>query len=218
MSQAIWILQYDLTSGSEYEYLNWFHNIHIPEKLGRPGYLWSVHYQGQIGALDHSDNRRSYLALFGGISTRTFLNPSPSELRGMQDDLTKEMMEKRLSSKGNVFALEWSVDELKNVQEPRSQQLDFFFIRADGNDEEVGAWAAKSLSSLSKNPELNDSKTYKLISVTGGHFHGILHDAGSHHPIDPNKKLCKPQTAEFLRDLAIEHFNGQRIWPPENSQ
>ena len=65
MSQAIWILQYDLTSGSEYEYLNWFHNIHIPEKLGRPGYLWAVHYQGHIGALDHSENRRSYLALFG---------------------------------------------------------------------------------------------------------------------------------------------------------
>ena len=38
MSQAIWILQYDLTSGLEYEYLNWFHNIHIPEKLARPGY------------------------------------------------------------------------------------------------------------------------------------------------------------------------------------
>ena len=61
MSQAIWILQYDLTSGSEDEYLNWFHNIHIPEKLARPGYLWAVHYKGQIGALVHSKNRRSYL-------------------------------------------------------------------------------------------------------------------------------------------------------------
>ena len=168
MSQAIWILQYDLKSGSEHEYLNWFHNIHIPEKLARPGYLWAVHYRGQIGATVHSENRRSYLALFGGISTRTFLDPSPSELRGTQDDLTKEMMGKRLSSKGNVFALEWSVNEPKGVQEPRSIQLDFFSIRPNGNDEEVGAWAAKSLSSLSKNPELNDSKTYKLI--TGNAF------------------------------------------------
>ena len=108
MSQAIWILQYDLKSGSEHEYLNWFHNIHIPEKLARPGYLWAVHYQGQIGALDHGENRRAYLALLAGISTRTFLDPSPSELRGTQDDLTKEMMENRLSSKGNIFALEWS--------------------------------------------------------------------------------------------------------------
>ena len=75
MSQAIWILQYDLKSGSEHQYLDWFHNIHIPEKLARPGYLWATHYRGQIGALDHSENKRSYLALFGGVSTRTFLDP-----------------------------------------------------------------------------------------------------------------------------------------------
>ena len=150
MSQAIWILQYDLKSGSEYEYLNWFHNIHIPEKLTRPGYLWAVHCQGQIGALDQSENRRSYLALFGGISTKTFLDPSPSELRGTQDALTKEMMGKRLSSKGEVFALEWSVNRPNDVQEPRGIQLDFFFIRSDGTNEEVGAWAAKSLPSLSR--------------------------------------------------------------------
>ena len=218
MSQAIWILQYDLTSDSEYEYLNWFHNIHIPEKLARPGYLWAVHYEGQIGALDHSENKRSYLALFGGISTRTFLDPSPSELRGMQDDLTREMMGNRLLSKGDVFALEWSVNGSKNVQEPRSLELDFFSIRADGNDEKIGAWAAKSLPSLSQTAELNGSKTYKLTSVTGGHFHGILHDAGSHHPIGPNKKVFKSQTSEFVRDLVVEHFNGQRVWPLENGQ
>ena len=188
MSQAIWILNYDLTNDSQYEYLNWFHNIHIPEKLARPGYLWAVHYRGQIGALDHSENRGAYLAIFGGISTRTFLDPSPSELRGMQDDLTKEMMGKRLSSQGDVFALEWSVNGPGNVQEPGSMQLDFFFIRAEGNDEEVGAWAAKSLPSLSQTPELNDSKTYKLIGVSSGHLHGILHDAGSHNLVGPNKK------------------------------
>ena len=126
MAQAIWILQYDLTSDSEYEYLNWFHNIHIPEKLARPGYLWAVHYKGQIGALVNSQNRRSYLTLFGGVLTRTFVDPSPAELRGMQDDFTREMIGKRLSSKGDVFALEWSVNGSKNVQEPRSMQIDFF--------------------------------------------------------------------------------------------
>ena len=104
------------------------------------------------------------------------------------------------------------------MQEPRSIQIDFFSIRADGNDEEVGAWAAKSLPSLLQTPVSNGSKTYKLISVTDGHFHGILHDAGFHHPIGPNKKVFESQTSEFLRDLVIEHFNGQRIWPLENDQ
>ena len=107
---------------------------------------------------------------------------------------------------------------IRGFARAKEYTIRFFSIRADGNDEEVGAWAAKSLTSLSNIPELDGSKIYKLISVTGGHFHGILHDAGSHHPIGPNKKLFKPQTSEFLRDLAIEHFNGQRIWPPENSQ
>ena len=126
MSQAIWILQYDLTSGLEYEYLNWFHNIHIPEKLVRPGYLWAIHYKGQIGALAHSENSGSYLALFGGVSTRTFLDKSPTELRGTQDDLTRELIGKRLSSKRDVFALEWSVNGSKNLQERRNIQIDFF--------------------------------------------------------------------------------------------
>ena len=136
----------------------------------------------------------------------------------MQDDLTREMMGKRLSSTGNVFALEWSVNGSKNVQEPRSMQIDFLSMRADGNNEEVGAWAAKSLPSLSQTPELNGSKTYKLISVTGGHFHGILHSAGSHHSIGTNKKKFKSQTSELFRNLVVEHFNGQRIWPLENDQ
>ena len=104
------------------------------------------------------------------------------------------------------------------MQEPRSIQIDFFSIRADGNDEEVGAWAAKNLPSLSPTPELNGSKTYKLISVTGGHFHGILHDAGFHHPIGLNKKVFESQTSEFFKTLVVEHFNGQRVWPLENDQ
>ena len=152
MSQAIWILQYDLKSGSEHEYLNWFHNIHIPEELARPGYLWAVHYKGLIGALVNSQNRRSYIALFGGVPTRTFLDPSPAELRDVQNDFIREMTRKRLSSIEDVFALEWSV---------------------------------------------NGSKTYKLISVTGGHFHGILYDTGFHHRIGPNKKVFKSQASDF---------------------
>lgn len=100
--------------------------IHIPKKLARRGYLWSVHYNGQIGTLINSENKRSYLALFGGVLTRTFLDSSPAELRGMQVDFTREMMGTCLLSKGDVFALEWSVNGSKNVQEPMSMQIDFF--------------------------------------------------------------------------------------------
>ena len=105
----------------------------------------------------------------------------------------------------------------KMCKSPEACNL-LFFIRADGNDEEVEAWAAKNLPPLLQTPELNGSKTYKLISVTGGHFHGILYNAGFHHRIGPNKKVFKSQTSDFFKDLVVEHFHGQRIWPLENGQ
>lgn len=213
MSQAIWILQYDLIIGSEQQYLSWFHGIHIPEKLARSGYLWAAHYKGQIGVNGSNKTNRSYLALFGGISTRAFLNPSPSELRDLQDDLTKEMMGKRISSKGTVFALEWSVDGHNDLQEPTSLHLNFFSIRADGNEEEIGSWAARSLPSLEQPPVSNGSQTYKLISVTGGDYHGILHDAGFHPAVSPNQNIFCKKNLEFSKNSTVEHFNGQRIWP-----
>ena len=126
MSQAIWILRYHLTNGAEQQYLNWFHTVHIPEKLARPGYLWAAHYEGQMVPFDQNENTKSYLALFGGTSTRTFLDPSPSELRGMQDDLTREMMTKRHSSQGAVFAFEWCASGSGEIQQPKSRHSCFF--------------------------------------------------------------------------------------------
>ena len=127
-------------------------------------------------------------------------------------------MGNRRSSKGEVFALEWSVNGQNDLQEPRGIQLDFFSIHSNGNDEKVGAWAAKSLPSLSQTTESDGSRTYKLISVTGNHLHGILHEAGPHRPIGPNKNKLMSQKSEFFGDLAVEQFYGQRIWPTENSQ
>ena len=218
MSQAIWILRYHLTNGAEQQYLNWFHTVHIPEKLARPGYLWAAHYEGQMVPFNQNENTKSYLALFGGTSTRTFLDPSPSELRGMQDDLTKEMMTKRHSSQGAVFAFEWCANGSGEVQQPKSRQLDYFSISANGNDEAIGAWAAKNLFSMVQKPDFNGSKTYKLIGVTGGQYHGILHEHSPLQTSAANEKDFRPQNSEFLKDLAVEHFTGQRIWPNENGQ
>ncbi len=56
--------------------------MHIPEKLSRPGYDWAGHYEGG----------GRYLALFGGADARAFLDPSPAQLKGMQDELTRRMV------------------------------------------------------------------------------------------------------------------------------
>ena len=107
------------------------------------------------------------------------------------------------------------IKKLARAQEHTNR---FFSIRVDGNDKEVGAWAAKSPPSLLQAPELNSSKTYKLISVIGGHFHGIHHDVGFYHPIGPNKKVFNSQISKFFIGLVVENCNGQRIWPLENDR
>ena len=69
MSNAIWALIYDITEENLGEYLAWFHEVHIPEKLSRDGYEWAGHYKGC------SQQSTRYIAFFGGISTRTFFDP-----------------------------------------------------------------------------------------------------------------------------------------------
>ena len=36
---------YDIDETNRDDYLDWFHNVHIPEKLSREGYEWAGHYQ-----------------------------------------------------------------------------------------------------------------------------------------------------------------------------
>ncbi|MBT4093823.1 MAG: hypothetical protein HOE85_07650, partial [Nitrospinaceae bacterium] len=45
MDKAIWAIFYDLPEEGREAYFEWFHGVHIPEKLTRPGYLWAAHYE-----------------------------------------------------------------------------------------------------------------------------------------------------------------------------
>ena len=38
MDRAVWAIIYDLPEEGRDEYMEWFHGVHIPEKLARPGY------------------------------------------------------------------------------------------------------------------------------------------------------------------------------------
>ncbi|MPZ46030.1 MAG: hypothetical protein GEV05_22125 [Betaproteobacteria bacterium] len=42
MDRGIWAIWYDVANEHRSEYLAWFHGTHIPEKLSRPGYVWTV--------------------------------------------------------------------------------------------------------------------------------------------------------------------------------
>ncbi|MBI3918596.1 MAG: hypothetical protein HY322_16510 [Betaproteobacteria bacterium] len=94
MDRGIWAIWYEMPEEVRSEYLDWFHRVHIPEKLSRPGYLWAAHYelghggarfQKVVNGLAHTGARAlgrgsGYLALFGGLTAHTFFNPSPGQL------------------------------------------------------------------------------------------------------------------------------------------
>jgi hypothetical protein len=79
--RGIWAIWYAVEDRHRSAYERWFHEIHIPEKLSRPGYLWAAHY-----AIEHDG---SCLAFFGGVSAHTFLNPSPGQLASRQSAETR---------------------------------------------------------------------------------------------------------------------------------
>ena len=47
MEGSLWFLNYQIEKNNFKEYISWFHNYHIIEKLNRPGYNWAAHYQVQ---------------------------------------------------------------------------------------------------------------------------------------------------------------------------
>ena len=225
MTGAIWALAYDILNDDRQSYLDWFHRIHIPEKLARPGYRWSTHFEGSAT----TPNMQSFIALFGGISTRIFLDPSPAQLKTKQDDLTREMMARRRNPFATILAYEWrdgskpstSNDDAVAAEAINSEWLDFLVIDAAGQGEAIGAWAAQTfLPKLQKdNPDAAKSAaiTHKLISVTGAPAHilfyetntGLADDATTTSPFDPQASILTdmPETASLC------HRSGKRIWP-----
>ena len=111
MDRGIWAIWYDIATAQRAAYLEWFHEVHIPEKLARPGYLWAAHYE-----LTREGTHPGYLALFGGNSTHTFFNPSPRQLLTRQSAQTKEFMGMRRNSSAAIFAEEVRIDGPAAVQ------------------------------------------------------------------------------------------------------
>ena len=226
MTGAIWALAYDISNDDRQSYLDWFQRIHIQEKLARPGYRWATHFEGSAT----TPNMQSYIALFGGISTRIFLDPSPAQLKTKQDDLTREMMARRRNPFATILAYEWrdgstpstSNDDAAAAEAINSDWLDFLVIDAAGQGEAIGAWVVQTfLPKLQKdNPDAAKSAaiTHKLISVTGAPAHilfyetnrtGLADDATTTSPFDPQASILTdmPETASLC------HRSGKRIWP-----
>ena len=226
MTGAIWALAYDISNDDSQSYLDWFHRIHIPEKLARPGYRWATHFEGSAT----TPNMQSYIALFGGISTRIFLDPSPAQLKTKQDDLTREMMARRHNPFATILAYEWrdgSTPSTSNgdavaAEAINSNWLDFLMIDAAGQGEAIGAWAVQNLLPELQKNKLDAAKnaviTRKFISVTGAPAHILFHETNRTGLADDTTATSRfdpqaPILSDMPKTASLCHRSGTRIWP-----
>ena len=220
MDCGMWAIWYGLDDAQRSEYESWFHEVHIPEKLARPGYLWAAHYV--------LNEAKGYLALFGGVSAHTFLAPSPAQLAQRQSAETRRFIQMRQQPAACIFAEEVRVDgpdvKLRGANGTPGPviQLGNYNAASPAVEDDLGAWYAQErLPLLSKLPGCIGAR--KLLAAVGAHKHGILHEFvtlemrekhfGPHEAQahDPNTWMgrVRPQLAHAARSPAI----GRRIWP-----
>ena len=220
---GIWALWYDLAEETRDAYCDWFHHVHIPEKLARPGYRWAAHYR-----LGHGERGQGWLALFGGASAHTFLAPPPSELATRQSDLTRKHMAMRRPLGSAIFAQEVRVDGPEaRYRDPRASapvvQFGHYDAPNAATDEAIGSfYAQQRFPLLARLPGV--VATRKLLASVGGWRHGVMYEFTSlaereHHyePLeaearDPSTRMG--QVVPRLRHAPFSPAVGVRAWPP----
>jgi len=242
MDRGIWALWYEVAEADKAEYLAWFHGTHIPEKLSRPGYLWAAHYElGHGGSrfkkvadgLQHVHEAGlgrggGYLALFGGLTAHTFLNPSPAQLVPQQSPETKRMIGLRQQVYSCIFAEETRVDgpdvakRGPGITPGPFVQMGNFNIDSLAIEAEVGAWYAQHrLPFLAAMPGCIGAR--KLLATAGWGKHSILyefvsleqreagfvpHEEEAHDPASWTARIFP-----HLRHAPCSPAVGRRIWP-----
>lgn len=220
MDRGIWAIWYDLATEHTAEYLEWFHHVHIPDKLARPGYVWAAHYE--------LADDKGYVALFGGVTAHTFLNPSPAQLLLRQSTETKHFMGIRRQSSACILAEEIRVDGPDVAQRGSGMttgpviQLGNYNAASPAVEDDLGAWYAQErLPLLARLPGCIGAR--KMLATAGAYKHAILHEftsremreqhfspheAAAHDPATWMGRV-RPQLTHSPRSPAV----GSRIWP-----
>jgi hypothetical protein len=216
MTGAIWIIMCELQPARTAEYLEWFHEVHIPEKLSRPGYDWASHYR----VARDGDGDAGYIALFGGRNTSVFYNPSPAQLKPTQSAETRDMMSCRKNSRSLILSGEWAFDGHGVASESYSAidagVIAVALCNTAGNDEDFSAWLVQDhLNTVARDHGCIGVRKY--LASTGGAKHAIFHERSDLAPPPlvfadtgtgewtarvkkyVNHPLGAPQTARLLR-------------------
>lgn len=176
MDHGIWAIWYDIDANNRAEYLHWFHTIHIPEKLSRPGYCWAAHYE-----LGHGGHGKGYVALFGGETAQTFLNPSPGQLAKKQNAETKNFMTMRRQSAACILAEETRVDgpdagkRGSGLTSAPVIQIGNYNAPTPAVEDDLGGWYAQQrFPLLATLPGCVGAR--KMLATIGAYKHAIIHE------------------------------------------
>ncbi|MBI2872826.1 MAG: hypothetical protein HYY00_06520 [Chloroflexi bacterium] len=237
MDRGIWATWYDLAGPGKEEYISWLHEVHIPQTLSRPGYLWAAHVENIVTEERQRATRsyyhytddpsvpmgNGYIMLCGAVSPHVFVDPSPAELEARMTAEAREMLGRRIAARSCIFV------EVARVDGPEVSQrgpgitpgpafeLGSFNINALENEEEVSTWYARSrLPRMTKMPGCIGVR--KLVSIAGWAKHGILYEFVSLEAIekyftrDPSE--WSQQVIKNLVHAPGSPSIGKRLWPP----
>jgi len=242
MDRGIWAIWYEVAEENRSEYLDWFHRVHIPEKLARPGHLWAAHYelghggsrfQKVVNGLVHTGTGalgrgRGYLALFGALTAHTFLNPSPAQLAERQSLETRRMIGLRREVYPCIFSEETRIDgpavstRGPGITPGPAVQMGNFNVDSHEVEEDVEAWYAQHrLPFMGTMPGCIGAR--KLLAASGWGKHSILYEFTSLKAREdgfvPHEELAHQPgswTARVLPRLVHAPCSpsvGRRIWP-----
>ena len=157
--------------------------------------------------------------MFGGESTKGFLDPSPAQLKLTQTENTRAMMRLRQNPSAAILAHEWSSFATDNILDGQidGPYIDLLSIEAPQYDERIGSIAAQHLA-----PDFvaqdGAIACHKFSNVMGAPRHMMLFEMASGG--------CRPGSAEapvtpldlaYLNalgdDLQLARRWGQKIWP-----
>ena len=242
VDRGIWALWYEIADADRAEYLEWFHGVHIPEKLSRSGYVWAAHYElghggsrfGKVaGALTHVSDAGlgrggGYLALFGGTDAHVFLNPSPAQLAQRQSPETRRAIGLRREIYSCIFAEETRIDGPAVARRGPGMtpgpfvQMGNFNVASHEIEAEVGAWYAQHrLPFMAAMPGCIGAR--KLLAAAGWGKHSVLYEFTSleereerfvaHEEQAHDGQSWTARILPQLRHAPCSPAVGKRIWP-----
>jgi hypothetical protein len=214
MAGSIWMIIYDLDRAHAARYLQWFDEVHIPEKLSRPGYTWAAHYQ----VSDDDNAAARYVAMFGASDSRIFYNPSPAQIRPRQTPETRSMMAYRAHSEMLICSEEWAVDDFSGApaSNPRisAEHISLALFNANDNDEDLGAWLVQDY----RGNAAKSGVTRKFLASTGAVRHVLVHEMGKDEIprksiVDTDSSDWSAQVANYLTYPTGAPLVARRVWP-----